>query len=156
MTHVTFDLCQVRKKIQGKSAGTFTCTNLRYDKNKWASVITIPLRSYGLPTWRQCERTCLPMQETYEMQVQFMDWEDPLEEGIAIHSNILAWRIPWTDTVHRVVKSWTRLKRLMHAEIFQVFEGIATLEVIQKFHTCGRFRQNLYPSFSFFQHYHFL
>ena len=68
-------------------------------------------------------------QETYEMQVRFMDWEDPLEEGIAIHSNILAWRVPWTDTVHRVVKSWTWLKRLMHAEIFQVFEGIATLEV---------------------------
>ena len=36
-------------------------------------------------------------QETYEMQVRFMDWEDPLEEGIAIHSNILAWRIPQTE-----------------------------------------------------------
>ena len=24
-------------------------------------------------------------------------WEDPLEEGIATHSNILAWRIPWTE-----------------------------------------------------------
>ena len=24
-------------------------------------------------------------------------WEDPLEEGMAIHSNILAWRIPWTE-----------------------------------------------------------
>ena len=25
-------------------------------------------------------------------------WEDPLEEGIATHSSILAWRIPWTET----------------------------------------------------------
>ena len=26
----------------------------------------------------------------------FLDWEDPLERGKASHSNILAWRIPWT------------------------------------------------------------
>ena len=30
-------------------------------------------------------------------QVQFLGWEDPLEEGMAIHSSILAWRIPWTE-----------------------------------------------------------
>ena len=41
--------------------------------------------------------------------------EDPLEEGIVTHSSILAWRIPmdrraWQATVHRVAKSWTRLK----------------------------------------------
>ena len=26
-----------------------------------------------------------------------LDWEAPLEEGMAIHSSILAWRIPWTE-----------------------------------------------------------
>ena len=26
-----------------------------------------------------------------------LGWEDPLEEGMATHSSILAWRIPWTD-----------------------------------------------------------
>ena len=26
-----------------------------------------------------------------------LSWEDPLEEGMATHSNILAWRIPWTE-----------------------------------------------------------
>ena len=31
------------------------------------------------------------------MQVQFLGWEDPLEEGMATHSSILAWRIPWTE-----------------------------------------------------------
>ena len=36
------------------------------------------------------------MQETQEMWVQSLGWEDPQEEGMAIHSNILAWRIPWT------------------------------------------------------------
>ena len=29
--------------------------------------------------------------------VQFLVQEDPLEKGMAIHSNILAWRIPWTE-----------------------------------------------------------
>ena len=31
------------------------------------------------------------------MQVQSLDWEDPLEEGMATHSSILAWRIPRTE-----------------------------------------------------------
>ena len=31
------------------------------------------------------------------MQVQSLCQEDPLEEGMATHSNILAWRIPWTE-----------------------------------------------------------
>ena len=32
-----------------------------------------------------------------EMQVQSLSQEDPLEEGTATHSSILAWRIPWTE-----------------------------------------------------------
>ena len=34
------------------------------------------------------------MQET---PVQSLGWEDPLEKGMATHSSILAWRIPWTE-----------------------------------------------------------
>ena len=46
--------------------------------------------------------------------VQSLGWEDPLEEGMATHSSILAWRIPmdsgaWWATVHEVPKSQTRL-----------------------------------------------
>ena len=37
------------------------------------------------------------MQETQETQVPSLDWEDPLEEGMAIPSSILAWRIPGTE-----------------------------------------------------------
>jgi len=37
------------------------------------------------------------MQEKKEMQVQNLGEVDPLEEGVATHSSILAWRIPWTD-----------------------------------------------------------
>ena len=32
-----------------------------------------------------------------ETQVQSLVQEDPLEKGMATHSSILAWRIPWTD-----------------------------------------------------------
>ena len=32
-----------------------------------------------------------------ETWVRSLGWEDPLEEGMATHSNILAWRIPWTE-----------------------------------------------------------
>ena len=45
------------------------------------------------------------------MQVQSLGWEDPLEEGMATLSSILAWRIPdrgaWWATAHRVTKSRT-------------------------------------------------
>ena len=34
------------------------------------------------------------MQETW---VQSLGWDDPLEKGMATHSSILAWRMPWTE-----------------------------------------------------------
>ena len=36
------------------------------------------------------------MQETW---VQSLGWEDPLEKGMSTHSSILAWRIPWTESL---------------------------------------------------------
>ena len=33
----------------------------------------------------------------WDTQVQSLGWEDPLEKGMAIHSSILDWRIPWTE-----------------------------------------------------------
>ena len=47
-----------------------------------------------------------------ETQVQSLDWEDPLQEGMATHSGILAWRIhrvrgAWRPPVHGVPKSLT-------------------------------------------------
>ena len=65
----------------------------------------------------------LAVQETW---VQSLGWEYSLEEGMATHSSILAWRLPWTEesgglqsmrsqrvrpeaTVHEVTKSQTRL-----------------------------------------------
>ena len=39
---------------------------------------------------------------TQETQVKSMAWEDPLGKGMATHSNILAWRIPWTEEAGRL------------------------------------------------------
>ena len=46
--------------------------------------------------------THLPMQDTQEMWVQSLGEEDLLEEGVATHSSILAWRIPWTEEPGRL------------------------------------------------------
>ena len=56
------------------------------------------------------------MQETWVLS---LGWEDTLEESMATHSSILAWRIPmdreaWWVTVHEVSKSWTRLNNWAH------------------------------------------
>ena len=51
-------------------------------KLMWASLVT------------QLVRNPPAMQETW---VQSLGWEDALEDGMATHSSILAWRIPWTE-----------------------------------------------------------
>ena len=58
------------------------------------------------------------MQET---QVQSLAGEDPLEEGMATHCSILAWRIPmnrgaWQVTVHGVAKSQTLSDKAQHSQ----------------------------------------
>ena len=50
----------------------------------------------------------------WETWVQSLGWKDPLEEGMATHCSILAWRIPmdrgaWWATIHGITKSWTHL-----------------------------------------------
>ena len=37
------------------------------------------------------------MQEMPKIRVRSLGWEDPLEEEMAAHSSVLAWRIPWTE-----------------------------------------------------------
>ena len=44
----------------------------------------------------------LAIQETQEKWVQYLGWEDPLEEEMATHPNILAWKIPRTEEPDRL------------------------------------------------------
>ena len=62
----------------GRSAGEGIGYPLQYS---WASLVA------------QLVKNPPAMRETW---IQSLDWEDPLEKGMATHSSILAWRIPWT------------------------------------------------------------
>ena len=42
-------------------------------------------------------QTVKNMPAKWETWLQSLGWEDPLEEGMATHSSILAWEIPWTE-----------------------------------------------------------
>ena len=57
------------------------------------------------------------MQETQETWVRSLGWEDPLEESMATHSSILAWRIWWTEEPG-VLQS-TRLERVGHNRVMK-------------------------------------
>ena len=63
----------------GRSAGEEISYPLQYS---WASLVV------------QLVKNLFAILETW---VQSLDWEDPLEKGMATHSSILAWRIPWTE-----------------------------------------------------------
>ena len=68
------------------------------------------------------------MQET---PVQFLGWEDPLEEGMATHFSIFGLENPmdreaWQAMVHRVAKSQTRLKQLSTHERAWVIPAVDT------------------------------
>ena len=73
----------------------------------------------GLPGVSVVKKICLPMQET---RVWSLGQEDSLEAGMATHSSILAWRIPWTEEpgglqsieLQRVRHNWSNLGH-MHA-----------------------------------------
>ena len=67
-----------------------------------------------------------------ETQVQSQGPEDLLEKGMAIHSSILAWRIPmdgatWWTTVHRATKSQTQLSDFHFTYFYQQFIAISQL-----------------------------
>ena len=53
----------------------------------------------GAPLVAQTVENSPAMQET---QIRSLGWEDPLQKGMATHSSILAWRIPWTEESGRL------------------------------------------------------
>ena len=76
------------------------------------------------------------------MQVQSLGWEDPLEEEMATHSSILAWRIPWMEKPGRLQsmrsQSRTRLSSRAHLkEIREQLCGNLGEKVSKKNETAG-------------------
>ena len=68
----------------GRSPGEGISYPLQYS---WASLVA--QRVKNPPTMR-------------EIWVRSLGWEDPLEEGMATYSSILAWKIPWTEKPGRL------------------------------------------------------
>ena len=58
------------------------------------------------------------MQET---QVRSVGWEDPLEKGMAIHMNILAWKTPWTEDPRELYSPWGRIELDMREQLSFTF-----------------------------------
>ena len=100
----------------GSSAGKESACNAGYPSSSpWSG--RSPGEGIGYPLWYSLASVMAQMvKNTCKAgdvgSVQ--GWKDPLEEGMAIHSSILAWRIPmgrgsWRATIHGVTKSWTQL-----------------------------------------------
>jgi len=77
-------------KSQG-SFNTLLSLNDQADKNNNIEILNKINRTDLVA---QLVKNLPAVQETW---VQFLGWEDPLEKEMAIHSSILAWRIPWTE-----------------------------------------------------------
>ena len=90
-----FSQCVQRLHIGGK---IYTTENQQM--RAWFAV-SLSAKSAVLVT--QMVKNLPAMRET---QVQSLGWEDPLEKGMATHSNILAWRIPWTEEPGRLYSPW--------------------------------------------------
>ena len=65
--------------------------NLERIKNRYSDI--------RLPRWPSGKKIHLPMQETW---VWSLGQEDPLEEEMATHSSVLAWKISWTENPGRL------------------------------------------------------
>ena len=62
------------------------------------------------------------IQETEETQVQSLGGEDPLEEEMATHSSVLAWRNPWTEELGRLQSMGSqRVGHNLETNIFTFF-----------------------------------
>ena len=65
----------------------------------WSACFKVPYLNSGASPVVQLVKNLPAMQET---RVQSLGWEDPLEKEMATHSNILAWKIPWTEEPSRL------------------------------------------------------
>ena len=94
--------CRVQAALVGRIFLIRICSSRRFWK------IDKLLHTMGFPDGSDCKN--LPsMQETWVLS---LGWEDALEKGMATHSSILAWRIPWTEESGGL--QFTGLQRVEH------------------------------------------
>ena len=79
---------------------TFTCSIVSQQQKQKENYMGLKITAGKHSSLVAQRLKCLPaMQETW---VQSLGWEDPLKKGMATHSSILAWRIPWTEEPGRL------------------------------------------------------
>ena len=93
--------CRKEKIISKKSSlrstyGSYHCYNC------FGSLTVLPLTCAPLYFRGWVAQTVKRLSAMQETRVRFLGWEDTLEKGIATHSSILAWRIPWTEEPGRL------------------------------------------------------
>ena len=74
------------------SLSFFFCLNPEF---AFATLLLVLFSGLGTPGGSVLKNT--PVQESQQMQVRSLGQENPLEEEMATHSSILAWKIPWTE-----------------------------------------------------------
>ena len=72
----------------------YSCLENYMDRGAWQVTVIQKPRVIQASQVTQVVKNLAAMQET---QVQSLGQEDPLEKGMATHSSILAWKIPWTE-----------------------------------------------------------
>ena len=90
-------------------------------------------------------QTVKNLPEIQETWVQSLVWEDPLEEGMATHSSILVWRIPWTEEpgglqslgLHRVRHDWMTNSHTCLRHCLRVL--CALILNLTSWNKCGRY-----------------
>ena len=94
----------LKQSNQGRAVGdkTKSCDRARKCRSLWAMVRSFPGGTNGKES-----------AVIWGIQIQSLGWEDPLEKGMATHSSILVWRIPWTEEPGGLQSM--RLQRIGHS-----------------------------------------
>ena len=125
-------LCSPRLQVKGQrcdlvsmpltqthsaSGPLITCASERL----WDRCVSYGLSAWGFPGGSNSKESVCNTEDPSSV----LGWEDPLEEGMATHSSILAWRIPWTDWLQsmglqRVRHDWATKHKLFIGVLFSI------------------------------------
>ena len=119
---------------KGATAQLFSHSFLCYSV-RLSSLFTVKIIFIYLLTWASLvAQTIKNLPAMHETWVRPLGWEDPLEESMATHSNILTWRIPWTEELgglqsigsQRVLHDWRDLAcmRIFHRGYPQTYSRV--------------------------------
>ena len=81
------------------------------------------------------------MQET---QVRSLGWEDPLAKGMATHTSILDWRIPWTEEPGGLQSMGSQ--KVRHDWVINTFTSLSKVKMPEKSQVCNKCSVNALPT----------